>query len=317
MNTTTASLREAFGRTLEQLGAENDRVVVLDADVAHPTRSCYFEERIPERFIQSGIAEQNMVGVAAGLASCGFIPVVVSFAAFLVRRCFDQIYNSICYPNLNVKLIGAYCGYTTWGTGASHQTFDDIAFMNTIPNITIINVGDCTETIGAVHAMLRHKGPLYLRIGRIDDAPSIYGDGESFEIGRVNKICDGEGIAILSTGIMTAVCMKAVELLRQDGFSPGLFHIATLKPINRDAILSILSKNPHVFTVENHSVIGGLGCIVREVAMRGNMKNRVVSIGIQDLFGKCGKPEDLQRYFGISHEDIHRRVRAALKDDGC
>jgi transketolase len=298
------------------MGVENHRVVVLDADVAHPTRSCYFEERIPERFIQNGIAEQNMVGVAAGLASCGFIPVVVGFAAFLVRRCFDQIYNSICFPDLNVKLIGAYCGYTTWGTGASHQTFDDVAIMNTIPNMTIINVGDCTETVGAVQAMIAHEGPLYLRIGRIDDAPCIFEDEASFEIGRVKQIQDGEKVVLLSTGIMTSVCVEACAKLREEGISPGLFHTATLKPIDVQAVGDILESYPWVFTVENHSVIGGLASIIRETASDLNMKNTIVPIGIEDRFGKCGRPEELQRYFGISSDDIHRRVLEALRGGG-
>jgi len=313
MNLEKTSLRDAFGMALERIGETNARVVVLDADVAHPTRSCFFQERIPERFIQCGIGEQNMVGVAAGLATCGFIPVVVSFAAFLVRRCFDQIYNSICFPHLNVKLIGAYCGYTTWGTGASHQTFDDIAIMNTIPNMTIINVGDCTETVGAMHAIMEHQGPVYLRIGRIDDAPCLFRNDVRFEIGAIREIHRGEHGTILSTGIMTSICDRAVDMLQNDGLSLGLYHVSTLKPIDATGLREILMQNHDIFTVENHSIIGGLGSIIREFSMDSGLCNRIVSIGIKDTFGKCGRPDDLLRYFGISHTDIHRKVRNVLQ----
>jgi transketolase len=161
--------------------------------------------------------------------------------------------------------------------------------------------------------MVEHRGPLYLRIGRIDDAPCIFEEKESFEIGRIKRIYDGTGTVILSTGIMTSHCMKAVEMLKHDGLQPpGLFHVSTLKPINEHAIIDILAGNPLVFTVENHSITGGLGSIVREVAMKNNLKNRIMSIGIKNLFGTCGKPEALQSYFGISHEDIYERVGAAM-----
>jgi transketolase len=313
MKIESRSLRDAFGRVLQQIGEENTRVVVLDADVAHPTRSCFFQERIPRRFVQCGIGEQNMVGVASGLATCGFIPVVVSFAAFLVRRCFDQIYNSICFPRLNVKLVGSYCGYTTWGTGASHQTFDDIAIMNTIPNMTIINIGDCTETVGAVHAMVEHQGPVYLRIGRIDDAPSLFSADVPFEIGAIREIRRGKHGVILSTGIMTSICERAVVMLENDGLSLGLSHLSTLKPLEDKTLRDILERNPFVFTVENHGVVGGLGSIIRDFTMENGLSNRIVTIGIRETFGKCGKPDDLLRYFRISHFDIYEKVKSVLQ----
>jgi transketolase len=302
-----------MGQSLVEIGQTDGKVIVLDADVAHPTRSCLFEESFPDRFIQAGLTEQNMVGVAAGLASCGFIPIVVCFASFLARRCFDQIYNSVSYPNLNVKLVGAYCGFSTPGTGASHQTFDDIAIMSTLPNITIINVGDPIEVNQAMREMVSIDGPVYLRIARIDESESFYTEDDRFRIGEVMKVSDGQDGLLMSTGIMTNICIRAGDRLRKEGVSMSLYHLPTLKPINASAVKEILSTFRTVFTVEDHGVFGGLGTVINNIAVAMNSKATITNIGIEDRFGKCGRLEDLFTYFRLSDIDICERVKSALK----
>lgn len=309
---TTVSLREALGMALIQAARENEKVVVLDSDVAHPTRIHLFQHEMPERFLQNGIAEQNMVGVAAGLASCGWIPVVVAFAAFLVRRCFDQIYNSVCFPRLNVKFVGSYSGFTSYGTGASHQSFDDVAIISTIPNMTIINVGEVQEVFDAVQEMISLPGPCYLRVPRIDSSRPFYGEGQRFSMGKVFQIAAGPRAAILSTGIMTAICHSVVSRLRADDLSISLYHVPTLKPLDREKILEILESYKQVFTIEDNSVLGGLGGIVNQIAAGRKAGARVTNIGIQDRFGKCGKLEELFAHYGISEDDLYTRITRAL-----
>jgi len=302
-----------MGQCLVEIGQADRKVIVLDADVAHPTRACFFEESLPDRFIQTGLTEQNMVGVAAGLASCGFIPIVVCFAAFLTRRCFDQIYNSISYPNLNVKLVGAYCGFSTPGTGASHQSFDDIAIMGTLPNITIIDVGDPVEVSQALEEVVRMDGPAYLRIARIDESESFYKEDDRFRIGEVMKVFDGRNGALVSTGIMTNTCIRAVNLLKGEGLSMALYHLPTIKPMNVNAVTEILNGYEYVFTVESHGVFGGLGTAINNLSVAMNRKNVITNIGLEDQFGKCGRLEDLFTYFRLSDIDICERVKSALK----
>jgi transketolase len=253
-----------------------------------------------------------MVGVAAGLATCGFIPVVVCFAAFLTRRCFDQIYNSVCFPGLNVKLVGAYCGFTTTGTGASHQTFDDIALITTLPNIIVLNVGDAQEAQDAMSEAVAVEGPVYVRVPRIDHAPPIYAHNDHFRIGSVPEIERGKDGAVLSTGIMTGTCRKVVKRLHNEGISLSLFHVPTLKPVCAHALTEVLRKYKVVFTVEDHRTTGGLGGQVYKLAMMHRTNTVVSTIGIDDRFGKCGSLEDLYVHFGLSEDDIHARIKHEL-----
>ena len=313
VNVSTKSLREAMGRSLVELGREDKRIVVLDPDVGHPTRSYYFQEEFPQRYIQTGIAEQNMVSVAAGLATCGLIPFVVSFASFLTRRCFDQIYNSIAFPGCNVKLIGTYSGFTTYGTGASHQTFEDIAVMNTLPNIVILNPGDPRETAQAVRASAGIEGPVYLRVGRVDTIEPVYGENDEFQIGKVLQIEDGCDGAVLSTGIMTAVSRKAVRRLQNEGYSIALYHVPTLRPIDADFIATLLQRYAVVCTVEDQNTTGGLGSSVNGVAVKERVKKRILNLGIDGRFGKCGTLDDLFSYFEISDSHIYKKLKSMLE----
>jgi transketolase len=313
MSGQTRSLREAVGSALVDLGRADQRIVVLDADVGHSTKSHLFGEEFPDRYIQVGIAEQNMVSVAAGMSACGLVPFVVCFAAFLTRRCFDQIYNSIAFPGMSVKLIGSYCGFTTYGTGASHQTFDDVAIMSTLPNITILSLGDVREVFGAMRIASEVEGPFYIRVGRIDDIEPIHTEGEKFQIGRVHAVEDGPDGAILSTGIMTAVSRKAVRRLREEGFEVALYHVPTLKPIDKDFIETLLRRYRVVCTVEDQNTTGGLGSAVNGVAVKTGMSSRILNIGIDERFGKCGSLEDLFSYFEISDSHIYKKVRSVLE----
>jgi transketolase len=285
---------------------------VLDPDVGHPTRAHLFGEKYPEKYIQTGVAEQNMVGVAAGLASCGLVPYVVCFSAFLARRCFDQIYNSILFPRVNVKLVGSYCGFTTHGTGASHQTFDDIAIMATLPGIVIINVGDPKETAGAIRAAAEYAGPVYIRVGRIDNIESFYGDDDEFAIGRIQTVETGSDAVILSTGFITATARESVGMLRDEGFSIALYHMPTLKPFDRRAVMSIIRGYRHIFTVEDGNTAGGLGGLINRIVAGEGLESLVTNIGVDDRFGKCGTLSDLYSYFGLSCRQIADKVKGRL-----
>jgi transketolase len=306
----TASLREALGLSLARIGEANPRITVLDSDVGHPTKADYFRKVKPERYLQTGIAEQNMIGVAAGLALCGWIPIVVGFAAFIVRHCFDQIYNSISFPGLNVKLVGCYSGFTTFGTGASHQTFDDVAIMSTLPNVTIISVGEPREVEAAVPAIVEQDGPVYMRVGRIDQADAFYPEGVSFGIGKVYQLAEGDDCVLFSTGMMTGICRRVVERLRREGRLVGLAHVPTLKPFNRSSVAAILRTFKRAITVEDHMISGGLGGRINDLIATERIPVTVKNLGIQDRFGKCGKLDDLFAHFGISEEAIFQAVRA-------
>jgi transketolase len=308
----TTSLREALGRALARAGGANPRVAVLDSDVGHPTKADRFQKACPQRYVQGGISEQNLVGVAAGLATCGWLPVLVGFASFLVRRCFDQIYCGISFPGLNVKLVGCYTGFTTFGTGATHQTFDDVSIMGTLPNVTILSVGDPTELEAAVGAMLAAAGPVYLRVGRIDQADAFFPLGADFRIGELYPLDAGaeEGgeCVVLSTGIMTGICRRVVARLRAEGRDVSLVHVPTLKPFNRRDVAAVLRRFGRAVTVEDQMVCGGLGGRINELIATEALCVAVRNLGVQDRFGKCGKLEELYRYFGLSEEDVYRAV---------
>lgn len=312
MRLKTTSLRDSFGSAIVDIGEANDKVIVLDADVSHPTRSYMFKKRFPDRFIQAGIAEQNMIGIAAGLATCGYIPIVVCFATFISRRCFDQVYNSVCYPNLNVKLVGAYCGITTPSTGASHQSFDDIAIMNTLPNMTILDVGYPEEVYFIMKELVKLKGPVYIRIGRVDNADFFYLKDYKFEIGKLIKISDGKDGAVISSGIMTTICKRAIKMLENEDISIDHYHLSTIKPINENFIFKLFKKFKFIFTVENHGITGGLGSIINNLTIKGNFKNIVTNIGIENKFGKCGRLSDLFMYFGLTDFDIYKKIKSVI-----
>ncbi len=275
-------LREAYGEALVKLGKEDKRVVVLDADVAHHTCTHLFAEHFPERFFQMGVAEQNMMGVAAGLATCGLIPFPTTFAVFASKRPHDQISISIAYTNLDVKIVGSYSGLTSPNTGATHQAIDDIASMRAMPNMRVVVPADAVEVEKAVFAIAQEPGPVYLRIAR-SKAPVILDDDYEFRLGEAVILREGVDVALVSTGIMTSRCLKAAELLKEDRIETTVLHVPTVKPIDIARIVEVAEKTGAVVTVENHTVIGGLGSAVSEV-LGENRPCLMQRVGIRDTW---------------------------------
>lgn len=307
-------LRKAFGESLVKVGEENKKVVVLDADVACATYTKLFAEHFPERFFQIGIAEQNMMGAAAGLATCGFIPFATCFAVFASKRAHDQVSISIAYPNLNVKIIGCYAGLSTPNTGATHQSTDDISTMRAIPNIRIIVPGDPIELEKAIHVSVIEDGPFYIRVSRSPAVPRIFNDDYKFELGKAVTLRDGSDITLIGTGIMTSRCLDAANILSHNKINACVLHIPTIKPIDKMAIISAAKKTKTLVTVENHSIIGGLGSAVSEVLVEKS-PCRLKRIGIMDRFGEsAGKVEDLFEKNGLTGKNIADEAKNILKN---
>ena len=258
------SLRDAFGEALLELGKENENIVVLDADVAHPTRASYFEEEYPQRFFQVGVAEQNLMGIAAGLATVDLIPFATTFAVFATKKACDQVSISIAYPRLNVKVVGTYSGLTTPNTGATHQSVEDIAIMRAMPNIVVVVPADVIELKGAMKAITDYDGPVYLRIAR-SEVPTIFKDDYQFQLGKAITLKEGGDVTLIGTGVMTARCLEASKILAQDKIDARVINIHTIKPIDKEVIINAAKETGAMVTAENHSIIGGLGSAVSEV----------------------------------------------------
>lgn len=307
-------LREAFGEALLELGRTNKNVVVLDADVAHATFVNLFEKEFSERFFQLGIAEQNMMGAAAGFATCGLIPFATCFAAFASKRAHDQVSTSIAYPNLNVKIVGSYSGLSTPNTGATHQSIDDIATMRAMPNIRIVVPGDPVEVKKAVFAIVENDGPFYLRIAKSPAIAPIFNDNYNFEIGKAVILREGKDVALAGTGIMTSKCIEASEILKRQGIESTVLHVPTIKPIDKSKLVEVAKKTGFLITVENHNIIGGLGSAVCEV-LGENYPCTVKRIGINDVFGSSGENvEILFEKYGLSSEAIAEAVRESISN---
>ena len=305
-------LRDAYGDALVKLGREDKRVVVLDADVCHHTCTQPFAEHFPERFFQMGVAEQNMMGVAAGLATSGFIPFPTTFAVFAYKRAHDQVSISIAYTNLNVKIVGSYSGLTSPNTGATHQAIDDIATMRAMPNMTVVAPADAVEVEKAVFAIAEEPGPVYLRIAR-SKVPIIFDDNYQFKLGEAVVLREGSDVALVSTGIMTVRCLKAADLLQQDRIEATVLHVPTVKPIDVARIVEIAEKTGAVVTVENHTVIGGLGSAVSEV-LGENKPCPMQRVGIRDTFGESAEDmEVLFKKYGLTSEEIVKAARKVLE----
>lgn len=300
--------RKAFGEALVDLGKVNPDVLVLDADVGTSTQSALFRDAFPDRFYQCGIAEQNMVGIAAGLATMGFIPFVSTFAVFAARRASDQIAISVAYPKLNVKINGSYGGVPTGKAGATHQAFEDLAIMRAIPNIKVFVPADAVETRQIVFAAAEMDGPVYIRTVRCE-VPVIFDASYEFIPGKAITLREGEDVAIISTGMMTPKALKAVDILSQQDISARLIHMPTLKPIDEDAIVSAAGEIGRIVTVENHSIIGGLGSAVAEVLAEQALA-RLKRIGFRDCFGESGDDEKVFSKYGANTEHI---VKAAVE----
>ncbi|HOM43700.1 MAG TPA: transketolase family protein [Bacillota bacterium] len=303
--------REAYGNALAEFGSDN-RIVVFDADLSKSTKTDNFRKKYPERFFNMGIAEGNMMVTAAGMATCGKVVFASTFAMFAAGRAFEQVRNSICYPKLNVKIGATHAGLSVGEDGASHQAIEDIAIMRAIPNMTVISPADAVETKYAVKAAIEHEGPVYLRLGRLN-VPVIYDESSyKFEIGKGIVLAEGNDAAIIATGLMVSAALEAKELLQQEGISARVIDIHTIKPIDVDIIVKAARETGAIVTAEEHNIIGGLGSAVAEV-LSENYPVPLVRVGVQDKFGKSGKPDILLQMYGLTAADIVKSTKAALK----
>ena len=302
--------REAYGNALAEFGSEYD-FVVLDADLAAATKTGTFKKKFPERFFDCGIAEGNMMCVAAGLAAAGKTVFASSFAMFAAGRAFEQIRNSIGYPHLNVKIGATHAGITVGEDGATHQCLEDIALMRTIPGMVIVNPADAVEARAAVKAALEYNGPMYLRFGRL--AVPVFNDADSytFELGKGICLKDGSDVTIIASGVTVDMSLKAAELLADKGISARVINIHTIKPIDRDIILKAAAETGAIVTAEEHNIIGGLGSAVAEVVCEGNPVP-VVRVGINDQYGHSGKVPPLLQMYGLTPENIAEKAEIAL-----
>ncbi len=306
-----SATRVAYGNALVELGKMHEDVVVLDADVAVATRSEEFKKVFPERYTDCGIAEANMVGIAAGLSTCGYVPFVTSFAMFLAGRAFEQIRNSIGYPHLNVKFGATHGGISVGEDGATHQCNEDIALMRTIPGMVIINPADSVEAMAAVKAAYEYEGPVYLRFGRL--AIPVFNDEETydFQLGKGIVLRDGTDCTIIATGLCVAEALGAAEILAGHGVDAQIINIHTIKPLDEELIISAAQKTKRIFTVEEHSVIGGLGSAVADV-LSENCPTKLTKIGIKDKYGHSGNAKGLLHEAGLDAEGIASTVLGNL-----
>lgn len=300
--------REGYGDGLVEAGQEFDNLVVLDADLAEATKTCVFKKAYPDRHIDCGIAESNMMGVAAGLAATGKVPFASSFAMFTAGRAFEQVRNSIGYPHLNVKIGATHAGISVGEDGATHQCNEDIALMRTIPGMVIINPSDYVEAKAAVKAAYKHDGPCYLRFGRL--AVPVINDKEDykFEIGKAVTLREGKDVTIIASGLTVSTSLEAAELLAKDGIEAKVINMHTIKPIDAEAVIEAAKQTGKVVTVEEHSVIGGLGSAVCDV-LAENYPVKVKKIGINDKFGESGPAVELVKKYGLDGESIYKTVK--------
>ena len=294
--------RQSYGEALAELGEENEDVVVLDADLSGATKTNLFAKKFPDRFFDMGIAEQDMMSTAAGMATCGKIPYASTFAMFAAGRAYDQIRNSICYPNLNVKICATHAGITVGEDGATHQMIEDISLMRTIPNMTVISTSDDVQTKWAVKQISKIKGPVYLRLGRLS-VPIIYDEKQKFEIGKAVQIGDGTDATVFATGVTVQEALKAQKDLKDKGINIRVVDIHTIKPIDKDMIIKCAKETKKLISIEDHNIIGGLGSAISEV-LTEEYPAKLIRLGIKDTFGKSGKAEKLMEYFGITAKNI-------------
>ena len=303
--------REAYGKALKDLAAMNKNVVVLDADLSKSTKTADFKAVAPERFFNMGIAEGNMMGVAAGMSTCGKIPFVSTFAMFAAGRAFEQIRNSICYPKLNVKICATHAGLTVGEDGASHQSIEDLSLMRSIPNMTVINPCDGVETDAVIKAISEFDGPCYVRLGRA--AVNIINDKETykFELGKGVTLKEGNDVTLVATGIMVDVALEAADMLEKEGIKARVINIHTLKPIDREILVKAAKETGAIVTAEEHNVIGGLGSAVSEV-LTEEYPVPVLKVGVLDKFGESGKPNELLEAYGLTAKNIAEKAKKAM-----
>lgn len=311
--TKTNSIRKAFGKTLAEIGELNKKIIVMDADLACSTQTKIFADKFPDRFFDCGIAEQNMLATAAGLASEGKIPFVASFAVFVTGRTYDQIRNGICYPNFNVKIVGTHGGVTVGEDGATHQALEDISLMRGLPHMTVIVPADCKECQEAIKYAALHEGPTYIRIPR-SNVPDIFDENYSFNIHKAVVVEEGTDVSVFTNGETLAEVLLAAEELKKDNISLEVINVPVVKPLDFQTVIESVKKTKFAITVENHSIIGGLGSAICET-LADKLPSKVYRFGIHDEFGQSGKAEELIEYYGLDSKTLAKRIRAIIKKE--
>lgn len=301
--------REAYGKALVELAAVNDKVVVLDADLAGATMTKYFKAACPERFFDCGIAEGNMMNIGAGLSTMGLVPFCSTFAMFGAGRAYEQIRNSIAYPKFNVKICCSHAGVSVGEDGGSHQAIEDIGLMRMIPGMTVIVPADAKEARKATFALAAFKGPAYMRLARL--ATPVFDEEYPFEIGKANVLREGKDVVVFACGLMVNEALEAAKLLAAEGIEISVINVHTIKPIDEACVSEYAAKCGNVVTVEEHSVIGGLGDAVAGVLM-GNIHCKFLKIGVNDQFGQSGKAADVLREYGLTADQIAAKIKATL-----
>ena len=302
--------RESYGMALVELGKENENIVVLDADLSKSTKTADFKKLYSERFFNAGIAEQNLMGMAAGLDNVGFVPFASTFAVFASGRALEIIRNSICYPKMNVKIAATHAGITVGEDGGSHQSIEDIALMNSLPNMTVIVPADHREAMQATKAAAEIYGPVYLRFGRCN-TEDIFDDNYKFEIGKGVELKSGNDITVIATGMMVSKALEAAKELESDGISVRVINMSTIKPIDREIITKAAKETKAIITAEEHSIIGGLGAMVSSVVC-DECPTRVRMIGVKDVFGQSGTPDELMEKYNLTSEAIIKEIKGLL-----
>lgn len=304
--------RESYGKALAELGEKYNDIVVLDADLSQATKTKDFAAKFPDRFINVGIAEQDLMATAAGLATCGKIPFASTFAIFATGRAYDQIRNSICYPNLNVKIAATHAGITVGEDGATHQALEDLNIMKGLPNMTVLCPCDDISTKWAIEQAIKIDGPVYIRLTR-PKVDNIYTEYEKFELGKAKVIGDGKDICLITNGVTMHECVKAKEILHENGIQTRIIDLQTIKPVDKETIIENAKQVKHVITVEDHNIIGGIGSIVSDVLCE-NYPIKITKIGINDEFGQSGKWDELLKYYKLDAQSIVNKALMIMEN---
>jgi transketolase len=302
--------RNYYGKALAELATEDPKVVVMDADLAGSTKTSEFQKVCPERFVEVGIAEQNMIGIAAGLAASGKTVFASTFGVFATGRCWEQIRLGVAYPKLNVKIVATHCGITVGEDGASHQALEDIAIMRSLPNMIVVAPADAYEAYAATKVLAAYDGPAYMRMGRAD-FPTILPEDVEFEIGKATVLREGTDVTIVGCGQMVSSCLEAAEMLEAEGVSAEVINMSTIKPLDTETLAASVGKTGCCVTAEEHSIIGGLGSAVAE-ALSETVCVPLERVGTKDTFGESGKPDDLMKKYGLTADDIAEAARKSI-----
>ena len=302
--------RNYYGKALKDLAASNPNIVVLDADLAGSTKTSDFKSVAPERFVEVGIAEQNMIGIASGLAASGKTVFASTFGVFATGRCWEQIRLAVAYPRMNVKIVATHCGISVGEDGASHQALEDMAIMRALPNMTVISPADAYEAYAATKAIAEYDGPVYMRMGR-SEFPTIMPEDTEFVIGKAKILKEGSDVTLVGCGQMVTNCMEAAEILGSEGISVEVVNMATIKPLDSEALVASVSKTGCCVTAEEHSILGGLGSAVAE-CLCVNKPGPIEMVGTRDTFGESGKPADLMKKYHLTTDDIVEAIRKSI-----